>query len=615
MDVLLDRARAATRIAERRFALDALARGLLLADPGTIDAATREAALALRVDPSTVSAAHASRLPHAVPVPLVAGDDLAFVRQVLVVFDPVGLLADGDPLEPGARRAVARAIDRAALRTPPTSDPALHRLVAARPRALAAARVEGPSLAAAAYLSAVSLWTGRAIRDGVVVTGALEGDAVVSVGAMPEKVRAARDHGAERLLVPAADAAVAAQVAAHLGATLEVVGVADLAALEAHGLAADGGRRASPEREVADARREFSTGWRGFRWPTIQASLSRLSGTLPAGRVDLRVEVLCRLAAAQRHLGDPVGALALLDEAHAIVRSPEGEAGVPDDPLAYLLQQTAMTDKQLCRFAEARRAARDAAEVARRARLRGVLIKALGVVGLVALADGDPKAAIEAFEESLAVTLAFDPHRTARTRAYLIEAHGAAGNHAAAAAQLDAAMEELEASGDDEGRRATESWVRTSWGGALHALGRAADAVAALDVPSVHASLEGEPLPGLIARRWLGLALTETDGGAARGYELLAASPVVHGRALAPHLSFLAHLNVLFEAAARAAQGAWGPDVAGRAVRALEQVPSYGLVDRAVRDAHRVVGAALERGDAPPDAALATLLAQCRRLA
>ncbi len=136
----------------------------------------------------------------------------------------------------------------------------------------------------------------------------------------------------------------------------------------------------------------------------------------------------------------------------------------------------------------------------------------------------------------------------------------------------------------------------------------------ALDHPSVRASLEDEPLPGLIARRWLGLALTRA-GRAEQGFEVLAASPIVHGRALEPHLSFLAHLNVLHEASARAALDAFGPDIAGRARRALEQVPSYGLTDAELAAARRAVEAALERGGPPPEADLDALLAQCRRLA
>ncbi len=613
IDVLIERVREAPTIAGRRFALDALARGLLSADPGTVDRPTRDAALALNVDPSTVGAAAAAGQPHAVSVPLVArGHGISFVRQVLVVFDPVGLLTDDGLLEPDARASITDAIGSAARAAPPPSDASLHRLTAARPEALKSARVDGPSLACATYASAISLWTGQPIRAGIVVTGALRGDAVVSVGSIEAKVRAAHAHGAARLIVPSADLALATDAARAHGTSVAIEGVADVRELR-RAVLSPGGRRASPERQVEDARRLFSTGWRGYRWPAIQASLSRLTGTLPHERVDLRVDVLCRLAAAQRHLGDPLGSLRLLEEAHTIVASDLGQIGVPDRELVRLLQQTAMTSTQLGHFEDAQRAARESAEVARRARLRGLLIKALGVVGLTAQAAGQVGAAVAAFEESLRVALSYDPDRTARTHAYLIGAHGAAGNFESAARYFDAAMREIEADlGDD--RRFDESWVRTSWGGALHALGRPADAVRVLDSPCVHASLEDEPLPGLLARRWLGLALIEDPGRRTQGFEVLAASPLVHGRALEPHLRFRAHLNVLFEAAARARLGAWNPDIAGRAERALEHVPRYGSMPRFLGEPLERVSAALEAAEPPPVAPMLELLRRCARL-
>ncbi|MBX3276151.1 MAG: hypothetical protein KF729_38215, partial [Sandaracinaceae bacterium] len=391
---------------------------------------------------------------------------------------------------------------------------------------------------------------------------------------------------------------------------------ADVAALGDAALAPREGPRVRPEQELARARRLFDTGWRGYRWPAIAAELARLGSTLPRSRVELRVEVLSRLAAAQRHLGDPLGSLALLEQAQAIADSPDGREGVPDEPLVYLASQRAMTQKQLGRFAEARRDAALAVDVARRARLRGVLIRALGVAGLVALADEDPAGAggaIDAFEASLEVALAHDPERTARTRAYLVEAYGAAGRADDCEAAREAAMAELATMSDPEERRATESWIRTSWGGALLALARPADAVDALDHPSVRVSLEEEPLPGLLARRWLGLALASAGADPARGFEVLAASPLVHGRALAPHLAFLAHLNVLHEAQARASAGAWTADVAGRAARALEHVPGYVRGEPVIAAAIARAADALARGEAPAPDALGALLALSRR--
>lgn len=572
VDLLLARVREARSIAERRFALDALARGLLGADPGSVGAEVLEEARALRVDASTVAAAQAERLPHAVAVPLVATEHaFGFVRQLYVTFDPAGLLSDEALFDAGASAAIAAAIAAAACIAPPPSEPALYRLVAAQPHVLRRARVEGRSLSAAAFVSAASLWTERRVRADVAVTGELKGDHVLGVGEIEAKVRAAIDHGMRALIVPASDEA-RARAAVPPGARLAIVPVATAAALLEAALEAQVGPRVDPEKAAQEARTLAAGAWSGYRWPMVRERLARISGALPSYRLDLRVELLARLAAAQRHVGDPEGSLELLREAEALALSDDGRRAVPDAPLTYLYLQKAMTSRQLGRFAEASRAARRSVRVAERARLRTELIKALGVLGLVMLARGRAEHAIEAFRASLAVALAHEPHRTARTRAYLIEAYGAAGAIDRAREQYDAAMAEIEEEPAGDARRSREAWVRTSWGGALVALGRPSEAAVALDVPAVRASIADDPLPGLLARRHLGLALARS-GERERGLELLASSPLAHGRALEPHLAFVAHLNVLFEARERIVLGAYGADVAGRAIRALEYVP------------------------------------------
>ena len=628
VDLLLEGVGEAGSIAARRFALDALARGLLWADPGSVDASLLERARALRVDPSTIAAAEMDRLPHAVAVPLVARDaSFGLVRQVYVTFDPVGL-ADHGLLEDDARSAVAAAIEVAARRAPPPSDPARHCLVAAQPRALRHAHIEGRSLSAAAFVSATALFTSRPVRAGVAVTGELRGDRVLAVGDIEAKVRAAMAHGLATLVVPEANAAAARAIAERSGVTvgrhlpmpsrsgatdviaepsLAIAGVSDAGELLAATLSASASPRTSPDRALIEARELVERGWSGYRWPSIRERLARLSGALPEYRLDLRVEILARLAAAERHLGDPRGSLSLLREAEGLVRSDEGRRAVPDAPISYLYMQMAMTYRQLSRFAEATRAAERSVRVARAARLRRELIKALGCLGLVAIARGRLARAILVFDESLALTLRHEPDRTARTHAYLIEAHGAAGDEARAREHFEAAMRSL-AGGD---RAAEESWVRTSFGGALIALGRAREAIEALEVDAVLASIAETPLPGLLARRHLGLALSRA-GELDRGLPLLAASPLVHGRALEPHLAFVAHLNVLFEARERIAHGAWSPDIAGRARLALEHVP---------RESGAFLGRTLERTRAllerePPKTVkpLDALLARCVRL-
>lgn len=570
VDLLLERASEARSIAERRFALDALARGLLCADPGSIDAGLRERALALRVDASTVAAASTERLPHAVAVPVVVrAAGVGFVRQLYVTFDPAGL-ADHGLLEGEARRAVAEAIDAAARGAPPPSDPSRHCLVAAQPRALRHAQIEGRSLTAAAFVSATALFTSRPVRPDTAITGELRGGRLLAVGEIEAKVSAAIAHRVRALVVPEGNAEGARAAA---GSSLTIVSVRDADALLAASLHEAAAPRTSPDRAVAQAREHSEKGWTGYQWPSIRERLARVSGRLPEYRLDLRVEILARLAAAQRHLGDPRGSLDLLLEAERLVRSDEGRRAVPDAPISYLYMQTAMSCRQLGRFGEATRAAERSVQVARAARLRRELIKALGCLGLVSMARGRHARAIEAFEESLAVTLRHEPERTTRTHAYLIEAHAAAGDEPRARAHFTAAMQAVGLSSDAGG--AQESWVRTSWGGGLVALGRPEEAIDALDTEVVAASIAETPLPGLLARRHLGVALCRA-GNPDGGLPLLAASPLIHGRALEPHLAFLAHLNVLFEARERIVHRAWGEDIAGRARRALEHVPRGG---------------------------------------
>ncbi|MGF1468267.1 MAG: hypothetical protein ACFCGT_19265 [Sandaracinaceae bacterium] len=566
VDRLLAQARAAQGIAERRYALEALAQGLLWADPGTVGAAEREAARALAVDPSALASASRPRLPHAVAVPLAApGRSSAIVRQLHVAYDPVGL-PDPGAFGARARRGILAALDAAAARVAPPTPVASHRLVAARPEVLREVHIEGGSLAASAFLSAVALWTGRQLRTDRAVSGALSGGRLAPVGDVALKVAAGAARADLRaLVVPVAVAAEARRIAAG-GSGVEVIGVDDLDDL-VEALVEGPRRLERPEALVEEARRHFAQGWRGYRWPSVREHLGRVSGILPEARVDLRVEVLGRLAAAERHLGDPVASLRALSAARSIADGEEGRRAVPDGPRTYLEQQTAMTLRQLERLPEAARAARRGAAIARRARLRGELVKALGCVGLVALSRRRVGEAVEAFAEALALQQRHDPQGTPRSQAYLIDALGVGGDEAGVHEAFEGAQRALARLPADV-RRGQEAWVRSAFAGALLRLGQPAEAAEALDVEAVRPSLAEEPLPGLRIRRVLGVALARS-GDPMRGYELLGASVAAYGRALAPHHRTLAHLNVLHEARERLAEGALGRDATARARRAL----------------------------------------------
>src|SRR5690606_31799163 len=146
------------------------------------------------------------------------------------------------------------------------------------------------------------------------------------------------------------------------------------------------------------------------------------------------------------------------------------------------------------------RAARRAIAIARRARLRGEQVKALGCAGLVAMGQRRHEVARQYFEEALALTLLHAPEDAARSRVYLLDALGRLGREDEARAHWRAAMDEVERE-DARGRRTKESWVRTGWGAALVELGHFEEAREVLDVPAVHDAIHDDPLPGLSARR------------------------------------------------------------------------------------------------------------------
>ncbi|MCC6877701.1 MAG: hypothetical protein IT378_25555, partial [Sandaracinaceae bacterium] len=435
------------------------------------------------------------------------------------------------------------------------------------------------------------------------VTGALAGESLVAVGGIAEKLAAVRARPSlQALIVPRANEA---EARAHAG-SIRIVAVGDADELLREGLAPGGRER--PDRAMDRARLLFATGWRGYRWPFVREGIAALVGVLPAGRADLRVEALARLAAVQRHLGDPVGSRTLLVQALELAE--REAAAVPDAPLSYALQQLAMTERQLCRFGDAAKAAARAIRVARRARLRGELIKALGCAGFVARSRERRAEAVDVFTEALDLGKRHDPDDTARSHAYLIEALGEAGHEAAARLHFHEALREVASVADAEERRARESWVRTSWAAGLAALDRPREVLEVLEVPAVRASLADEPLPGLLARRYLGAALVAT-GQRERGLELLAAAPAVHGRALEPHLRFVAQLDVRVEMHARAGAGALGPDAIARARAALDAMPVYAgrwlAVPRARAERALGSGRSLER-------ALAALIARATRI-
>jgi hypothetical protein len=115
--------------------------------------------------------------------------------------------------------------------------------------------------------------------------------------------------------------------------------------------------------------------------------------------------------------------------------------------------------------------------------------------------------------------------------------------------------------------------VRTSYAEALHALGKSAEVLAVLDHPSVTSAIAGAPLPGLRARRRLGIAMlacAESERDERAGLDLLASSPDAYD-ALEPALRTIAHVNVLLALRHRLERGDTVDDI--RLARSLEALP------------------------------------------
>ena len=545
----LERLAAAVGIAEKRFARSQLERALVQADPGSLSREEAERAIALGAAREAVDAAARARPPHAVRVPLVAEDGTVLVRMFEVAFEPVeGRVALGTDADAACRDAIAKAASRLAARP----DARRYRFVPCSPTALAAASVEGRSLGAACFVSALSLFSDRPVKEGAVVTGALDGDRVTSVGSVRAKAAAARALGSTLVVVPAGDVAEAE----------EAIGASTLEALE--GLCLETRVAATdPDALVARAARAARDGWSGYRWRSVREATTRALAIVPEGRPDLRVDALAQLAAASRHLGDLAGSGRAIELAVEVSRSLAGKTGVPDDALCRLERQRAMHERARGNLKEASKASKRAVAIARRARLRGDLLKALGAEGLVAMARGDDEGALVPLEEALAITLERTPNDAARSRAYLVEALGHLGRMAPAREQADAAL--AECASDGERGRAKEAWVRTSLGAAF-AFAQSWDEVrAALEHETVHEAIARDPLPGLLARRWLGLALCRL-GEVARGSSLLTTGAFAYGDALEPSLRFAADVNALHEIAERARRGELDVTIAREAI-------------------------------------------------
>lgn len=556
LSALVALASAAHGVAEKRFALSHLEAGFLLADPGTANAAICKQARALGISENVLEAALFPAAPHAVNVPFVVPSSRhALVRAVLVSYIPLPSAEESWTLEPKAARAVREAIACAARLALPTHPVGDYALVPVMPKALRGAKIDGASLGAAAFVSALALFRGVRVKPGLAITGALSGETVMPVDGLKEKRLAATTRRLE-LITP------------NEVRTLDALA---LRTLEKADLDAD------IEAEVREAIKSTELGWNGYRWPRIREVLTRTLGRVPDRRPDLQVDLLTRLSAAERHLGRTEASMRAIEKCDQVIASEQGQLAVPDAARIRLARQKAMTLLQKLETRAARRSAHASVVLAKKARMRGELIASLGAEGLAALAEGDAESAVRLFDESMRDTLLHRPSNAARSRAYLIEALGRSGDRSRAKKEYALALAEAK-SDTLRGGRTKEAWVRTSYAGAQLALGAPKLALEALHDPSIEEAILDSPLPGLKARRYRALAalgMRDAEGTHDAALRLLEASPDAYA-GLEATLHCVAFVNVLYAARARLMRG----EPLERWEEALEAMPSGKRVDR-----------------------------------
>jgi tetratricopeptide (TPR) repeat protein len=570
---VLEALEASLGVSDRRYLMDRLRRVVAQADPQSVAPGVLERLEAAGFTPAELAPLAGEVPENAVHVPLVTVDEgEGFCRLMIASYDPAGTRMQRERYDAAARAAVGDgfyAAGRCLGRAPLDG----FTFLPYRAGVLAGVRLSGTSLGAGAAASAASVWSARAVRAGTAVTGRIAGDRVAPVGGMEPKVAAlAGRPDIRRLVVPSEDLAVAQAVARERRLAIEVLGVATVAELLDATLEPHARLDTNPDEAVATAQEAYGRGWQGWQWPALLERLSRLAARIPRRRPDLQVRVFTMLAAVHRNLGNPAESLETLEEALGILATEEADIAVPDDARTFLYRHLAVTLRPLCRFDEALEAARRAEDFARRGRLRGDLAFALGTRGIVHLSRGDVDDAIRCQEEALRHLLRHDPAHAPRAAANLVEALGRAGRVDEARARFNEGLGLAQRVTDGGRRRTDEQWLHTRMAGALRNPSHAAEVRTLLDTPAVRAAITAQPLPGLLARRWLGLALAEL-GERAAGYTLLAQSPAAHPEAREPHVRFLAELNVLHEGHARARHGELDADGLQRVRLALGHLP------------------------------------------
>lgn len=570
LDLLLAWANSASGVALRRFLIAEAVSAASVVDPGSLSADQLESAHELGISLSLDVSGSEEAPPHSVLVPF-AIDGISVARRMLVSFS---FEEEGDALSlhDDSVSAIAGALREAAVKASPAHPVDRYRFTMWKPGVEGELHISGRSLAPAVFVSAVSLWRDTHVIPGTAITGILAGTQMSAAGGLSEKIEglSARSDFKRLVVAPGESEIARSLLGTHQRGDVTVVEASDLASLLRLSLADTPSSSLDVDDEMNKIRRDFDRAWETFRWPVLRERVERMAGSFVGQRPDLEVELWTMVGAARRHLGELDDGMRALTRAFEIAK--QNELLVPDAPLIRLWTHHSMGALALGRMQEATKSAATALRIARRSRLRGEQIKALGCVGLVARARGRLRAAEKAQRDALVLVHEHKPNGCARSHAYLIACLGALHETEEARQIYDEGMDHLRGL-EPLRARDHESWLRISLGGALVANGLMRQAAELLDVPCVQERIARDANPGLWARRYLGMALMHDPATVSRGVALLSASPGAYILPAASQLNMVASTNVLLEAQVRIAQNSVDDDLLTRVQNAMRWLP------------------------------------------
>ena len=491
--------------------------------------------------------------------------EIGFARRMLASFD-MHVAARGIWLSEEALHAVEHAFRAAAKKATPAHPLARYRFTPWLSDGLAHVHVDGASLGAAAFVSAFSLWSGRAVVPGTAMSAALVGDAVRGVDGVAKKIEALCARADIRRIVVARENAEIARAALSEKSQIELLFAGNLNDLISLSVA----EYASPPRALDERMDElkslFDRGWDAYRWPFIRERIEQLASETHR-RPDLDVEVWTMLGAAERHLGNVRASAHALKKAEGIAAHATDD--IPDATRARLFDHLALTQLALGDFRDAARHARLALRATERGHLRLAQIKAHSCIGLVELARGHAEKAVTAQRASLELAHRFRPDNCARSHAYLMDALGKTNNRRALDAAFREAMKHLAVLPKRE-QELREPWLRVSYGGGLVEMGAFAAALKALDIPLVRERVDRDIVPGLFARRHIGRALAAQKATREDGWRLLSESLFAYEFGHNSRFHVSAAINIVFECVLRAHAISLTDDARKRLTAALE---------------------------------------------